>query len=507
MAATAKTSSSSSTTTKVRNFVEGQEDIESIRKQISDQAEVIYQTWKARGLPPSEFLNCSQKQSDQGVAELLAQSPDFSNNNLEKLVNSFVSEDKARIAAQRRSQSNSPTSGNGSSGGGGGSIAHVLKKFERSSSEPPPTNKPNYVRQSSQPPLSSSSSSSTPQQHSSSCNGLNTDVPDVLKDSIDKVLPKQKPQTPAKPEHLLNHVPTWPLKNRIVANNSVNTNSGGIPSKSGENGEQQIEKSDMVKKLVNSSGNVSSNSNNQQQNNNKKGPKSSSTVGQNQQNINNHNTKNSTTLLDEVTREEERLINALKTGIVLNNEPPASSLPEVITSTFTHTDSSSSLSPTNGIIMAAKTPSTENSENGATPTTANAAAAAAAQAALKLFNGVPAKPNHTPMFNVQVNQTNNNKGDAPFTINKVATTRVPLRPQLRELEESKSFQAKSNTPQPVRPFLSRGSVAERVLIFEKAPPERTPTERRASLKETTRTSKPLAVSQNFYYPFSFFFFI
>lgn len=476
MAATAKSSSSSSSNVQ-RNFgggsEGGQEDIESIRKQISDHAEAIYQTWKARGLPPTEILNCHTDSSafnktlsptdPNKVAELLAQAPDFSNNNLEKLVNSFVSEDKARIAAQRRQ--NSPTSG--------GSIAHVLQKFERSSSEPPPANKPNYVRQSSTPPSTSSS------------NGLNKNVPDVLKDTIDKGLPsnkQQKPQTPAKPEHLLNHVPSWPLKNRSVVNSTTSSNSSNNGSSSIENtssssssspnsfssanGSAPSEKSDMVKKQVTS--------NNVNSGNSKKLKAPSSAAGSG----GGGGGKNTNQLLDEVTREEERLINALKTGIVLNNDPVP--LPEVITSTLNDSKDHHHRTTTTTIMSK----SDVSSENGGTGNQSN-----------KLFNGVPAKPNHTPMFNVQAAVARD--GEKPFTINKVATTRIPLRPQLRELEESKNFQAKS-TPQPVRPFLSRGSVAERVLIFEKAPPERVPTERRASLKEVVaKISKPLAVSTVF----------
>lgn len=34
------------------------EDIAAIAKQISEQAEAIYQNWKSRGLAPGELLNC-----------------------------------------------------------------------------------------------------------------------------------------------------------------------------------------------------------------------------------------------------------------------------------------------------------------------------------------------------------------------------------------------------------------------------------------------------------------
>lgn len=34
------------------------EDIAAIAKQISDQAEAIYQNWKSRGLAPAELISC-----------------------------------------------------------------------------------------------------------------------------------------------------------------------------------------------------------------------------------------------------------------------------------------------------------------------------------------------------------------------------------------------------------------------------------------------------------------
>uniref|UniRef100_A0A336LJ84 CSON011675 protein n=1 Tax=Culicoides sonorensis TaxID=179676 RepID=A0A336LJ84_CULSO len=472
MAATAKSTSTSPSN--VRNFTEDQEDIESIAKQISDHAEQIYQSWKKSGLSPTEILNCrtdsgvpsfnkalSPTQPSQ-VADILAQAPDLSNNNLGKLVSSFVNEDKARIAAQRRQ--NSPTSS-------GNSIAHVLQKFERSNSEPPVSIRPStFVRQTSQPPASSisslapSTSSSTSSSSAVTSNGLsnssnnhnNKNVPDVLKDTIDKGLPKQKPQTPAKPEHLLNHVPSWPLKSPRVVNNSssnlVNnhTNSSNLISDS--NSKSFEEKSDMVKKQSKNASPVV----------NKK------TSG--------YGTSNKNDLLDEVTREEERLINALKTGTVLNNDSSSktTTLPEVITShTLNNNNNSDPIKSERGNMNSQ--PDVSNSqENG--------------QPALKLFNGVPAKPNHTPMFNVQT-MANCKDGEKPFSVNKVATARMPFRNQTRDIDDIKNVTAK-NTPSPVRPFLSRGSVAERVLIFEKAPPEKMKTVKTVRSNSVTSIQKP-----------------
>lgn len=126
---------------------EPEEDIAAIAKQISDHAEAIYQTWKARGLAPNEILTCHRDSSAaadkfgsaltpqpkpaDAARKLLA---DPNTNNLERLVNKFVVEDKARLAArQSRSPSPKPFAS---------SIQYALQKFEqRASSEP--TAKPN----------------------------------------------------------------------------------------------------------------------------------------------------------------------------------------------------------------------------------------------------------------------------------------------------------------------------------------------------------------------------
>jgi hypothetical protein len=426
MTTTAKQSSSS---TDVRgsspassNF-EAAEDIESIAKQISDHAEAIYQEWKARGLAPTEILKChpdtdssfnrtlspkSSPTTPQSASrtifdhtqpispEILAKAPDLSDNNLKLLVNSFVNEDKARIAAQR---SDSPSGSN--------SIKYTLKKFENLSerSPSPVTSPPSYSSSSS-----NAKSYSSPQQQqdiihktnstlTNNNNNLNYHdknespqhhVPDVLKDTIEKSSKRQKPETPVKPEHLLNHVPTWPLKHRPMVQN----------------------KSDMKEKKVVASGNSS--------------PKSPGID-----------------VMDEVSREEEKLINALKTGTVLTNE----CLPEVINSSLNEykTQAEQQL---NGLSSAIK------------ETVVNEVHLQQQQ------TPPPQKPNHTPMY--VPHKEEHAKGFSSFA--RVSTTRIPSRNDPKS--DDKKFELK-NVPSPVRPFLSRGSVAERVLIFEKCP-EKTP---------------------------------
>lgn len=442
MTTTAKQSSSS---TDVRGAspasFEAAEDIESIAKQISDHAEAIYQEWKARGLAPTEILKChpdtdtsfnrtlspkSSPTTPQSASrtildhnkpispELLAKAPDLSDSNLKHLVNSFVNEDKARLAAQR---AESPSIS---------SIKHQLKKFENLSERSP---SPSSVI--SPPSYSSSSSNAklflSPQKQQDIINETNSTitnnnnlnyynknepsqhhVPDVLKDTIEKSSKRQKPETPVKPEHLLNyHVPSWPLKNRPMVQN----------------------KSDMKEKKV-TYGNSSS----------RKSP--------------------GIDVMDEVTREEEKLINALKTGTVLTNND---CLPEVMKSSVNEykTQAEQQL---NGLNSAIKETVEAHSQQQQTPP--------------------PQKPNHTPMYVPP--KEDHSKGFSSFA--RVSTTRIPSRHDSKT--DDKKFELKS-VPSPVRPFLSRGSVAERVLIFEKCP-EKTPAR--------TTTEKPkIQVSLNSHY--------
>lgn len=133
---------------------EPEEDIAAIAKQISDHAEAIYQTWKARGLAPNEILTCHRDSSaaDKFGSALTPQSKpatttvtdtahkllaDPNTNNLERLVNKFVVEDKARLQAARQSRSLSPKPF-------ASSIQYALQKFEQkaSCSGPEPVQQP-----------------------------------------------------------------------------------------------------------------------------------------------------------------------------------------------------------------------------------------------------------------------------------------------------------------------------------------------------------------------------
>jgi len=120
---------------------EPEEDIAAIAKQISDHAEAIYQTWKARGLAPNEILTCHRDSTTAAAdkfgsaltpqpkpAKPLTAAAVDPNNSLERLVNKFVVEDKARLAVRQcRSPSPKPFAS---------SIQYALQKFEQKASEP-----------------------------------------------------------------------------------------------------------------------------------------------------------------------------------------------------------------------------------------------------------------------------------------------------------------------------------------------------------------------------------
>jgi serine/threonine-protein phosphatase 2A regulatory subunit B'' len=392
------------------------EEIENIAKQISDHAEAIYQEWKARGLAPTEILKChpgsenltfnqtlNPKLSPTSVhafeQALLENAPDLSNSNLKKLVNSFVNEDKARLAAQRT---------DGGAGRCSPSIASTLQKFENPSESPPSYKLATSSRSPINTPTSGNSSSSSSDATSSITNlfpkseqnqKILFQIPDVLKDTIEQCAKRQKPETPVKPNHLLNHVPQWPLKKKSSL------------SKSNSASDNDIQKIDYDPQY--------------------------SLIADDQQDID---------VMDEVSREEEKLINALKTGTVLSSD----SLPEVISSSLNEYKLQTE-QLLNG--LASKSRKMAQGNNVIDSSSQNQQPQP------------PQKPNHTPIYVPP--KEDNSRGFSSFSRIGAANTRIPNRHEISKLDEKK-FELKS-IPSPVRPFLSRGSVAERVLIFEKCP--------------------------------------
>lgn len=461
----------------------GEEDIETIAKQISDHAEAIYQTWKARGLAPTEILNCHSVNSDafgksltppqrnqreSPVNELLAQSPTMSNSNLKKLVSSFVNEDKARQQQTVARKTNILTSG---------TIRDALRKFESVDSGQASV-KPNFVRSYSTNSNSSSATTTTksstvvvqqrqtspqpvspPQllvQHTQPLqelqkqlqqtqqqlaqshshqkqqsqqspqakqglnsnnynNQLNKNVPDVLINTIEQVklsaAPENhnptpvrvKPETPAKPASLLNHTPAWPLKNR--PDRAVLENGNAAKS-------SPVVVQSATKTVGNGSGGHEPN---------KTAVKKS------------ENKIKSTNLMDEVLMEEERLINALKTGTVLNNNDKV--LPEVITSTLT---------PASANAKPMGPWPAERDESAVKPSALNNGQISEVDGGQVKFT---AKPRHKNDAAVPHPEVHLNSSKTNSLTNSRSATTAPA----------------------VRPFLTRGSVAERVLMFEKCP--------------------------------------
>ena len=339
------------------NFTaEPEEDIAAIAKQISDHAEAIYQTWKSRGLGPAEILTChsnataadkfgsaltpqpsppshptkpspakslqtksspvktptkpSVGKPAQQTVDLLASAPSLDANNLEQLVNNFVVEDKARLAAARQ-QKASPSKSLPSS------IQFALQKFEKHTPDVQTSKaSPTYVkspgssstkspsvsfssqlsRTSAAPVTSTATQQITPNVKSPSAIHHGT----VQLDTIEMTIPPDINPQPKRiiavtssditsPSSTSSGLTTWPLKNKTVASGSVNSvtsaTTGTAPNK----------KDDVTSPSAKYATLPS----------NKTSP----------------NAKDAVAYLDEVAREEERLINALKTGIIIAEDP------------------------------------------------------------------------------------------------------------------------------------------------------------------------------------------
>ncbi|GJQ85748.1 hypothetical protein Trydic_g12153 [Trypoxylus dichotomus] len=334
------------------------DDIAAIAKQISDQAEAIYQNWKSRGLAPADLISCHAAGDTTKLGsmlkpqppakpsiELLAQAPTMDNNRLEKLVKNFVVEDKARLAARNKAMPSS--------------IQFALQKFEKNSQ-----GDGNVAKRA---PLKANNYS--PAATTTMANNLSTPTmqPQSLKPAI-----SQKPQISPKPrfaetiEMTLppDHSPqsTWPLKNRIITTDNIKkTFSEAKPSQ-----------------FHNSA------------------PAPSNTIGSTP-------VKSTISYLEEVALEEKRLINALKNGDVLNEEVP----------------------PTSTTSSSINVPIIKQKENGTCETSTKWG----------------------------VRNARRPEQQVPH-------------PELTTTQRQHLRQTAAN---PVRPFLTRGSVAERVLIFERCP--------------------------------------
>lgn len=397
----------------------GEEDIAAIAKQISDHAEAIYQTWKSRGLAPTEILNChnnaaaadkfgsalspiSPSANKLNVVDgVVDSSPELDNNNLEKLVNNFVEEDKARVAARQRSPGKNLPS----------SIQFALQKFER-----------NSIQQSK-----SIKSLNTENLHKSKSPSSIIQIAKLnLSNNVKEI---------EKPNNLVNKfsddsssLNTWPLKNKIF--------------------------NDM-----------------------------STTKMRNQKKITID--KDNSIYLKEVAREEKRLIDALKTGTLIADE----------TDSIIHSkDYSNSISNSYSMINEKTMKSSDDVDNLSKMSLVDYAkirycAAQNQQPKQKQEN----EEINSPEQHVSITRSkfepelqkcskiDDTKDERDLVHTRWGVKVNATRPRLEQVPHPElTMQQKQHIRatgsggtgnNPVRPFLTRGSVAERVLIFEKCPSE------------------------------------
>ncbi|XP_054015091.1 uncharacterized protein LOC128896008 isoform X2 [Hylaeus anthracinus] len=516
----------------------GDEDIAAIAKQISDHAEAIYQTWKSRGLAPTEILNCHSnataadkfgtaltpsantspnatgKTSPTSAAsptavDILAQTPNLDNGNLEKLVNNFVVEDKARLAASRqRSPSKTLPS----------SIQFALQKFERNSTQQqlqqpqtsplksggvgsqPKTKQTNVLLSPTSPFANKPSqivkpqvSAKTPGAHHREVflETIETTFPADLappktvqqKRPVSTVITSPTASSLDDTASANSGLTTWPLKNKLNEN-----------KRSGDGSARSVQE---VKSLATKEEKRITGS-------------------------------NSSVYLDEVAREEERLINALKTGSVITEEPVERPVPALSRQKpaikrekpkvepvkpiiIGHNHHGAGLVPAsaamvNNVVVAspganatvasdAKSLSKDDLSNMSVVDYAKVRYRAAQQNPPTQQRLEEQKTSGTTAFNSteQLVSTTRSKFEEirkdketvkeekdPVTSRwgpRIYTPRPRIEqvphPELttQQKQHIRAAAATGTGNNPIRPFLTRGSVAERVLIFEKCPSE------------------------------------
>ncbi|XP_017892091.1 serine/threonine-protein phosphatase 2A regulatory subunit B'' subunit alpha isoform X2 [Ceratina calcarata] len=513
----------------------GDEDIAAIAKQISDHAEAIYQTWKSRGLAPTEILNChsnataadkfgsaltptsasnSGKNSPTSGAtavDILSQAPNLDNENLEKLVNNFVVEDKARIAASRqRSPSKTLPS----------SIQFALEKFEKNSVQQ------HQQQQQQTSPLKSSSVVGQAKAKQQGNILLSPTSPFANKPS-QIVKPQVSTKTPGAHhrevflETIETTFPADITPSKIVVQQKRPT-STLITSPTASNLNDSSTNSGLttwpLKNKLNDSKRVADSSRSQEM--------KSTTNKEEKRNSD----SNSSVYLDEVARVEERLLHALKTGSVITEgkqervsvdkslqrkEKPAikkekPKVEPVKPIIIGHNHHGTGLVPASAAMV--------NNVASATPAsnvTVSADAKALTKNELSNMSVVDyakvryraAQQNPPTQQRLEEQRTSNSFNS---TEQLVSTTRSKFETEIQKDREANKEEKdpvtsrwgpRINSPRPrieqvphpelttqqkqhiraaaatgtgnnpIRPFLTRGSVAERVLIFEKCPSE------------------------------------
>ncbi|KOC70585.1 Serine/threonine-protein phosphatase 2A regulatory subunit B'' subunit alpha [Habropoda laboriosa] len=484
----------------------GDEDIAAIAKQISDHAEAIYQTWKSRGLAPTEILNChsnataadkfgsaltptspsntsnnNEKNSPTGDApttavDILTQTPNLDNGNLEKLVNNFVQQQQQQQAQTSPLKSSSV-----------GSQAKTKPGNVLLSPTSPFANKPSQI-------VKPQVSTKTPGAHHREVflETIETTFPADITPS--KIVVQQKrptstvitsPTASSLEESSMNSgLTTWPLKNKL--NDSKRVTEASTKA-------ALIQE---VKSLVN------------------------------KEEKRNSGGSNSSAYLDEVAREEERLINALKTGSVITEEPTERTVPltrqkpaikrekpkvePVKPIIIGHNHHGGGLVPTSVAMVNNVTSTTPGSNVGAASDAKSLSKDDLSSMSVVDYAKVryrAAQQNPPTQQRLEEQRTNNTFSS---TEQLVSTTRSKFETEIRKDKESAKEEKdpvtsrwgpRINSPRPrieqvphpelttqqkqhiraaaatgtgnnpIRPFLTRGSVAERVLIFEKCPSE------------------------------------
>ncbi|XP_008550517.1 uncharacterized protein LOC103573275 [Microplitis demolitor] len=439
----------------------GEEDIAAIAKQISDHAEAIYQSWKSRGLAPAEIFNCHNNATaadefDSALTPTLSPNsrgiqlenilkvgsagqsyspppPRLDNNNtLEKLVNNFVVEDKAR---QQRTSSyitkNLPSS-----------IQSALERFERSSAANVTNIRHQQQQQQTRPKIATKSSLSSPLASPSS-----------LGETIETILPADLPgngttSQPKRPLSVLlntttptnttagelsrpnqsSGLTTWPLKNKLFTDSSV------------------------VARVNASKANVAS------------------------------------SYLDEVAREEERLINALKTGVVIDEDGsspvPVRQKPAIKKEKPKLVTNGVVLERTSQFIQQIQQAKKIEERKSTSTVVEKLEKHQLQQHQQRQQQQQPQQKHHQQQEVKEERQVQivASKWGPRITSPRPRIDQVP-HPELTNQQKqhiraaaaaaaaTDSSSSAGNNANPVRPFLTRGSVAERVLIFEKCPSE------------------------------------
>ncbi|XP_065337542.1 uncharacterized protein LOC135938002 isoform X3 [Cloeon dipterum] len=447
----AQSSSASSSSEKMAAGRHDDDDIAAIAKQISDHAEAIYQTWKSRGLGPAELRNICQPPSAAAqtfapvltptspkpfVAEpgkaLKASSVGMLNpSQLEYLVSSFVEEDKARIAAGHHLKQPSVSL-----------IQSQVKKFDQ--------------QQQQQQAAGGSAKVASP-------------------------VAKKANTYQSQPE---NGLTTWPLKNPLRPSSHKSMESSPPPPAVVTHLGPPAHKIEPIQAI------------HYQEVSEATGSASKFATLPAKK-------KNPASFLEEVAREEERLINALKTGCVIENlEHKMQGQKQGSSGRASPKLSDDKISALSRIDYAKirfqnaqENPLTrqrmENNRELDPMLQLNNQHAAVLEARSR-FEPPPPTPHANgseswapskvdgpqaaiPLSRSRIKMGRKSRGDLDGAVPHPELT-VQQKQHIRERGSAAAAAAASATganalgTNPVRPFLTRGSVAERVLIFEKCPP-------------------------------------